>query len=147
MLRRCWFLNKKKIFFFKITTSTRLRSLRTCRKEYDLQHFLEVWAVDASPCKQACIWSAKGLQAGAVCWRGNRFTKQLRANTHLSLPRSLFFEPEPRAKRYTTTTNIKNTDRALAWRCVGWQCTRSHCLYWNVLEAVVVALRIYRVGN
>ena len=111
MLRRCCvdvgFLIRKRFFFFKITTSTHLRSLRTCTKVYDLLHFLEVWAVDASPCKQACIWSAQGLQAGAVCWRGNRFSKQLRANTHLSLPRSLLFEPEPRAERYTTTTNTK----------------------------------------
>ena len=56
--RRCvdvGFLIRKRIFFFKITTSTRLRSLRTCTKVYDLLHFLEVWAVDASPCKQACI--------------------------------------------------------------------------------------------
>ena len=56
--RRCvdvGFLIRKRFFFFKITTSTRLRSLRTCTKVYDLQHFLEVWAVDASPCKQACI--------------------------------------------------------------------------------------------
>ena len=111
VLRRCCvdvgFLIRKRFFLFKRTTSTHLRSLRTCTKVYDLQYFLEVWAVDASPCKQACIWSAQGLQAGAVCWRGNRFTKQLRANTHLSLPRSLEFEPEPRAERYATTKIIK----------------------------------------
>ena len=113
VLRRCCvdvgFLIRKRFFFFKITTSTHLRSLRTCTKVYDLLYFLKVWAVDASPCKQACIWSVQGLQAGAVCWRGNRFTKQLRANTHLSLPRSLVFEPEPQAERYTTTKSIKNT--------------------------------------
>ena len=108
--RRCvdvGFLIRKRIFFFKITTSTRLRSLRTCTKAYDLLHFLEVLAVDASPCKKTCIWSAQGLQAGAVYWRSNRFTKQLRAHTHLSLPRSLEFEPEPRAERYATTKIIK----------------------------------------
>ena len=71
--------------------------------------FFEVWAVDASPCKQACIWSAQGQQAGDVCWSGNRVPKQLRANTHLSLPHSLVFEPEPRAERYTSTKHIKNT--------------------------------------
>ena len=56
--RRCvdvGFLIRKRFFFFKITTSTRLRSLRTCTEVYHLLHFLEVWAVDASPCKQACI--------------------------------------------------------------------------------------------
>ena len=53
--RRCvdvGFLIRKRIFFFKITTSTRLRSLRTCTKVYDLLHFLEVLAVDASPCNK-----------------------------------------------------------------------------------------------
>ena len=101
VLRRCCvdvgFLIRKRFFFFKITTSTHLRSLRTCTKVYDLQHFLEVWAVDASPGKQACICSAQGLPAGAACWRGNHFTKQLRANTHRSLPRRLALEPEARA--------------------------------------------------
>ena len=59
VLRRCCvdvgFLIRKRFFFFKITTSTHLRSLRTCTEVYDLLYFLEVWAVDASPCKQACI--------------------------------------------------------------------------------------------
>ena len=65
--RRCvdvGFLIRKRIFFFKITTSTRLRSLRTCTKAYDLLHFPEVLAVDASPCN-------KNLQlecAGPTSW-------------------------------------------------------------------------------
>jgi hypothetical protein len=108
--RRCvdvGFLIRKRIFFFKITTSTRLRSLRTCTKAYDLVHFLEVLAADASPCKKTCIWSAQGLQAGAVYWRSNRFTKQLRAHTHLSLQRSLEFEPEPlRFNKNSKTTLV-----------------------------------------